>query len=157
MTGSDKVHFITIGRSKEHVQKCIDQLGISAMVVFTSSAMREEVNKFCAKCEGEGVKVLDIVEVDPFSPTAVDDIVRAALTAYAAHSGAGKVEIISGLTGGTNLMAVGMGLFSLIKGLPCHYVLDRAEDNILPIDVFVRMGELSSKTEMESFFLEGGR
>lgn len=156
MIGDRRIHFITIGRSKEHVQKCINQLGITDMVVFTSTTMRKDVDEFCYACEKDGVEVLNIVDVDPFSPNTVEEIVRAALIAYDAHAKAGKVEIISGLTGGTNLMAVGMGLFSLIKGLPCHYVLDRPDDDILPIDLFARMGSLKTKSEIESFLLGGG-
>jgi len=151
LAASGAVHFITIGHSKEHVVKCIDELAVGSIVVFTSVELQEDVATFVDQLDERGVRTLEIITIDPFRPTAIEDFVGQALAAYDRYSSQEEVEVITGLTGGTNLMAIGMGTLALLKGLRCHYVLNQEGGGTMEIDLFHRMRDLMSREDIEAY------
>jgi len=159
MTGGDNVsspiHFINLGTSKEHVSKAIDQLSIRRMVVFTSPQLRSEVECYCAALAEKGVKVLEIIDADPFQSDSLDNMMRLMLRTCDKYDPDGSTEIVAGLTGGTNLMAIALGIVSMLKRMHCHYVVSPPDDHVIEIDIFERLAGCNTLEELEQG-LKGG-
>ena len=147
---SERVHFITVGNSRDHLIKAIEGLGIGQLVLFTSPQLRSEVEGFCSESLPDSVRVLELVDVYPFSSNSIESMVHILILKHDQYSKTGHVKVVVGLTGGTNLMAISMGLFALIKGLPCHYILNQAEGNVIEIATFQelqKLGDLENISE----------
>ena len=159
MTGGDKIpspiHFINLGMSKEHVTKAIDQLSIRRIVVFTSPQLRSEAESYCTELAEKDVEVLEIIDVDPFQPDSLGNMMQSMLRTYDKYNPDGRTEIVSGLTGGTNLMAISLGIVSMLKRMHCHYVVSPPDDRVIEIDIFERLAGCNTLEEMEQG-LKGG-
>ena len=160
MIGGDEslpqIHFINLGNSKDHVIKAIERLSIRRMVIFTSPQLKADAQAFCKLLSDKGVEVLEVFEVDPFQSDSLEIMIRSLLEAHDKYSQNERIEIVSGLTGGTNIMAIAMGVVSMIKGLRCHYVISPPDDRVLEIDLFERLKLAQSRSEIEKM-LKGGR
>jgi hypothetical protein len=91
--------------------------------------------------------------VDPFTTQSMQKMISITLSAadrYSAHG----VEFVVGLTGGTNIMAVALGIVAMIRGYRCNYVLNKEEDFLLKIDTFREIDRSVPLREIDKFFLE---
>lgn len=146
------IHFINLGHSKEHVIKAVESLDIQKMVIFTSPLVKEGSGEFLERLEGLGVEIVEVFVVDPFLQDSLRDTVRSLLRAHRKYSNGGRVEVVSGLTGGTNIMAIAMGIFSMLKGLRCHYVVSPPDDRVMEIALFEGIvGSMSIDELVERF------
>jgi len=133
------IHFILLGHSKNHILAAIAHFKINKMVIFTSKELLEENLPFIQEIIPKSVQVLEVVELDPFEPQALENILLIISEKYRKYSGKGKIPIIISLTGGTNLMVVAMALVASEKRLKTHYVLNNESSDVIEIDYFERM------------------
>lgn len=150
------VHFILVGHSKEHVLKAIDEFHITKMVMITTNDVIDQSRQFLASLSGLGVELCDIIEVDPFQENSLQDITSKLLDACDKYGQNGKTEIIAGLTGGTNIMAIALGNVSMIKRLRCHYIVSPPDPRVLRFDLYRGIDPNSSMAQIESMFKGDG-
>lgn len=146
--GQNIVHFLSIGNSKDHASKAIDALSIEKMVVFTSYQILEETRSFCDSLSDKSINVLDIIPMDPFQTDSLSIMIQTVIEAFEKYSENGKNTIVSGLTGGTKLMAVALGIVSMLYGTSCNYIVHPPDNRVLEIDLFQKMAHIQLKEDI---------
>ncbi|MDV0446406.1 hypothetical protein MsAg5_02390 [Methanosarcinaceae archaeon Ag5] len=149
-----KIYLLNVGISKEHIEKAIMSLNIENVILFSSVQMKEDTISYAGHLKETGVNVLDMVFVDPFTETSVNEMIQSMLRIVDEYP-SDDIEIIAGLTGGTNLMAISLGIVAFIKGLRCNYVLNKDADFIIPIDTFEKLSPEMTLKDVEFYFKEG--
>jgi len=144
MTG-EITQFLLLGTTYGHIPPVLDRFNTKHVVIFTSRDLdnSEFLNRIQSNYDAE----VDVILLDPFESNAVERMTAKILDTAA------KLEvepiIISGVTGGTNLMAISMALASSIKGWKCHYVLRSDDkDRILDLDIFHRINTKISEVDI---------
>lgn len=133
------IHFILLGNSKEHILQAIDHYSIQKMVLITSDTLYDENFPFIVNLQKNGIQILDVIVVNPFSCNCLENMINELLRKYEAVSNSGQIPVIFGLTGGTNLMAIAMSFVALMKNLRCHYIVKNQVDKIIEIDLFEKL------------------
>jgi len=133
------IHFILLGHSKNHILMAIAHFKINKIVIFTSKELLEENLPFIQEIIPKSVQVLEVVELDPFEPQALENILLIISEKYKKYSAKGKIPIITSLTGGTNLMVVAMALVASEKRLKAYYILNNERNDVIEIDYFEHM------------------
>jgi len=155
MTGKcediSQIFFLNVGNSKEHAEKAIGELHIDKAVIISSIQLKDDVMDFIGSLTDRGVNVLETHYVDPFAPESMRDIISLILSIIERYSGHG-VEFVAGLTGGTNIMAVALGVVAMIKGFRCNYVLNKDDDFLLKIDIFKELDRSVPLEQIGMFF-----
>jgi malate/lactate dehydrogenase len=149
------IHFILLGHSKEHVPAVIKKFDVKEIVIFTSWNLEQENQTFYKEIQNQGVEILDIVYLDPFTGNAIEAMTRRILETYGIYCRDPNQKIYIALTGGTNLMAISMSLVALIKGLPAHYVLNNDTSDVLEISLFENLRKQDSLPGIERHVMVG--
>ena len=140
MTGvetiSGPIHFLLLGNSKEHILRAIKYFKAQQVVFFTSQNLMSENRPFIDEIRKKGISVLETVYLDPFEEKALEHMSQRMGEAYDLHSAGGTHQIIAGLTGGTNLMVLAMGMVCLAAGLQAHYVVNNETNDVIEISFF---------------------
>ncbi|MBP2132354.1 hypothetical protein J2128_000275 [Methanomicrobium sp. W14] len=159
MTGNGKnneiIHFLILGNSKVHILRAIDYFDIKKAVIFTSENMMIENQPFIDEIEQNGVNVIKVVLLSPFEEKALENMSQKILKTYELYSNRGSSEVIAGLTGGTNLMALAMGMLCLSAGLKAHYVLNNEVNDLIEIDYFKKLWKNRDLSNLKDCILEG--
>jgi hypothetical protein len=146
-TGDGSVaHFILLGHSREHIDRTVEKYGVKRMVVFTSPDLYQENQPYIAGLRERGVEVLDVVQLDTFKDDSLETMTSKILECHDKYEG---FTIVSGLTGGTNLMAIAMATAALLKGARCHYVLNNGQNDVLDIPFFQELNGLKDLGTIE--------
>jgi len=148
---TSQIFFLNVGVSKEHVGKAIDTLQIEKTVIFSSIQLREETEDFTRSLTGRKVDVVEVHYVDPFTPESMRNIISLMLTTAKKYSAQG-MEVVAGLTGGTNIMAVALGVVAMMLKLQCNYILNKDDDFLLRIDTFKNIDDAVTLEQFERFF-----
>ncbi len=143
------IHFILLGNSKEHILHSIDHYSIKKMVLITSDGLYDENFPFIVSLQEKGIQIIDVIVVNPFSCSCLENMINEILCKYEAISCSGQLPVIFGLTGGTNLMAIAMSFVALIKNLRCHYIVKNEVDEIIDIDFFERLEDVIASDELK--------
>lgn len=132
MIGNNKeiLNIFLMGESTGHISYAITELGVRDIVIVSSDSTFEQNKGFLDQLEQNGVKIHEKITVDPFAADSIMLISTRILEAYQKYHLEG-FEIRCGLTGGTNLMAIAMGLAALVTGAKCHYVGFKNNENHL--------------------------
>ncbi|MDG6251405.1 hypothetical protein [Methanocalculus sp.] len=154
-TASEPVHFLLLGNAKEHIFRAIEYFGIQKVVLFTSQHLMSENQPFIEQLEREGISVLETVFLDPFEHVALERMTQRMLEAYDLHSNGGAHRVIAGLTGGTNLMVLAMGMMCLAAGLKSHYVVHNETNDLIEIDFFSNLAQNMDLSEIQRSILPG--
>jgi len=122
---SNSIHLLIVGNSQEHIFKIVEHYRPFHISLFTSRSLEEITLELAEHIRAKGVSV-NIIPVDPFSKTSVVEVMKRMTVEY--HYLKSKypdrdIEFFIGLTGGTNLMAIGAGLAAHHMKLKSHYVL----------------------------------
>ncbi|WNY25251.1 hypothetical protein [Methanolapillus millepedarum] len=149
-----KIYLLNVGISKEHIEKTILSLNIENVILFSSVQMRDDTISYAGHLKEIGLNVLDMVFVDPFTEKSVDEMIQSMLRIVDQYP-SDDIEIIAGLTGGTNLMAISLGIVAFIKGLRCNYVLNKDADFIISINTFEKLSPEMTLIDVESYFKGG--
>lgn len=144
-------HFILLGHSKEHVDQAIQKYGIKKMVVFTSPDLYAHNQEYIVGLPRQCVEVLEVIQLDTFKDDSLETMTSKILECHEKYGG--RFTIISGLTGGTNLMAIAMAMAALIKGDRCHYVLNNDRNDVLEFPFFQTLNQLKDLDRMEKHLL----
>lgn len=159
MTGnesSEKIHFLLLGHSREHILTTIEHFTPKAVVLFTTMDLFEEHTGFISELENGEIRVLEMVPLSPFTEDALESMTREILAVYEKYAAKG-CNIIMGLTGGTNLMVVSMALAALQKGCPVHYCVNDDSRTILNIDTLLRLSPSVNHQEFARILTRGNR
>lgn len=152
MTGDnlpEPIHFILLGHSKEHVSAVIDHFEVKKIVIFTSLNLEQDNLQFINDIKGDGINVLEVIYLDPFTINALESMSHRILETYEKYSHESDQVIFSALTGGTNLMVVSMAMVAFIKGMPAHYVLNNEKNEVLEISFFQELSKKCSLAAIE--------
>ncbi|WFN37441.1 hypothetical protein L1994_03360 [Methanomicrobium antiquum] len=133
------IHFLLLGNSKEHINRVIEYYEIRNIVFFTSINLINENLEFIKDIKKKEINVLETVLLDPFEEKALENMTKKMLDAYSLYSNDGINHIIAGLTGGTNLMVLSMGMLCFSAGLKAHYVVNNENNDVITIDIFQNM------------------
>lgn len=151
---SDKtIHFILVGHSKEHIFFAVEYYSIKKMVIFTSDILHDENVPFIEELKERNVEVIEVVCLDPFKKDSLEKMTRLMLEKYCHYANDTDIDIISALTGGTNLMTISMALFALIKGIKCHYIIKPEQNELIELDFFQQLHKLKDVALMENAIL----
>ncbi len=153
----DAVHFLLLGHSQEHIHEAIDRFRIQSVVIFTSRNLFDDSKAFAREIEDGGVKVLEVIALDPFNDRSVEKMTMEIINRYDRYIRDQPKMIVSGLTGGTNLMAISMALAAMLRGLKCHYMVKSDEGNPIEIDLFEKMNKADGIEPMMSLVRDGAR
>jgi len=126
------VHLLIVGKSQEHIKRIIEAYQPDHVSLLTSFPLREETNALADILKKSGIGITTIT-VDPFSPKALRTISNAIINEYSRLLSIypkEETDYFIGVTGGTNLMAIGAALAACFLGIKIHYVLK--PDNMLP-------------------------
>lgn len=137
-----KVHFLLLGKSPGHLDIVLNHYHIDKMILFSSKEIEEDVIDLLNENEPLNEFDPEVIYLQPFDPGAVEEMTERILEVERRI----KIdypdsEIIAGLTGGTNLMAISMAIAAQQSGWRCHYVKkgeDGESDEIIMIDYFHR-------------------
>ncbi len=157
MTGEDipgLVCFTTLGNATGHIRVAIEKLQPSELVIFTSSDLHDPARPVYKEIIDSGVSLRDIILLHPFEHGALEKMISRMLMAYQTYITKQSNSALVSLTGGTNLMAVAMGLFALIQGLDAYYVLNDSTHDIMPITLFESMNQLKTLSAMKTRLIE---
>lgn len=149
------IHFILLGNSKEHILQAIDHYSIQKMVLITSDTLFDENFPFIVNLQRNGIQILDVIVVNPFSCNCLENMINELLCKYEAVSNSGQIPVIFGLTGGTNLMAIAMSFVALMKNLRCHYIVKNQVDKIIEIDLFEKLEDVITSDQLKLEILIG--
>jgi len=132
MTGNNKkiLNIFLMGESTGHISYAITELGIWDIVIVSSESTYEQNKGFLDQLEQTSIKIHEKITVDPFAADSIMHISTRIVEAYQKYHLEG-FEIRCGLTGGTNLMAIAMGVAALVTGAKCHYVGFKNNENHL--------------------------
>lgn len=148
-TTSGPIHFLLLGTSKEHILRTIEYFDAQQVVFFTSQNLMNENQPFIDEIGQKGVSVLETVFLDPFEEAALEHMIQRMKEAYDFHSRGETNQIIAGLTGGTNLMVVAMGMVCLAFGLQAHYVVNNETNDVIDISFFQNLPRNTSISEIQ--------
>jgi len=152
MTGNTKkpLNIFLMGESTGHISYVINELGINDIILVSSIPTFERNREFLLQLEQNGVRIHEKVTVDPFASESIVEISKTILEMHKKYEQNG-FDITCALTGGTNLMAIAMGLAALITGSPCHYVaFNNGENRLVHVTCFtdiqkqMRFGDLET-------------
>jgi hypothetical protein len=152
MTGNTKksLNIFLMGESTGHISYVINELGIHDIILVSSIPTFERNKEFLLQLEQQGVRIHEKVIVDPFARDSIVEISKTILELYKKYEQNG-FDITCALTGGTNLMAIAMGLAALVTGSSCHYVVfNNGENRLVNITCFadiqkqMRFGDLET-------------
>lgn len=147
---SNIVHFLLMGHSKEHLTKAVLEFRIQKMVIITTSDVAIDAKSFISSFIENGIEICEILEVDPFHDDSLQSLIVTLLDACDRHGQQSKKEIIIGLTGGTNLMAIAMGMVAMIRCLRCHYILPYPGQCAFDIELFKNFDPNCNLQQIES-------
>ena len=129
---SNNVHLLIVGKSQEHIKRIIDTYHPDHISLFSSLPLKDGTLILASSLQKKGISVSTIM-VDPFSKESIHTIIAAMkkeylrlLQTYPKE----ETDYFIGVTGGTNLMAIGAALTACFLGIKIHYVLK--PDNMLP-------------------------
>jgi CRISPR-associated protein (Cas_Cas02710). len=145
------LYFLNVGTSKEHIEKAIISLEMKDVVLFSSIQLKEEVLPYIQHLKNMNINVHEIVFINPFTEKSIEEMIRYMLKIIEKYSEK-KVEIVTGLTGGTNTMAISFGLTAFIKNLKCNYILNKEENFIVEINTFKKLNPKMTLKEIEEYF-----
>ncbi len=157
MTGNNKktLNIFLMGESTGHISYAITELGVRDIVIVSSKSTYEQNKGFLDQLEQNGVKIHEKITVDPFAADSVVLISTRILEVYQKYHQEG-FEIRCGLTGGTNLMAIAMGLAALVTGARCHYVVfNNNENRLVNISSFADIKKRIDFDNLNVLFQEG--
>ena len=128
----NSVHLLIVGKSHEHVKRIIYTYCPNHVSLFTSLSLEEATFSFASSLQKEGMTISTIT-INPFSKESIYNIIAAIKKEYLRLTKiypAKETEYFIGVTGGTNLMAIGAALAAWLLGIKIHYVLK--PDTMLP-------------------------
>lgn len=144
-----------MGESTGHISYAIDELNVSNILLISSEYSYQQNGPFLDQLEQNGIIIHEKIKVDPFAADSIEQISKRIIEAYNKYQREG-FEIICGLTGGTNLMAIGMGLATLATGSKCHYVAYKNNVNCLVnIGIFADIKERTNFYDLNNLLQEG--
>jgi len=109
-----------------------------------------------SKTLGEtGPKVLEQINLSPFSDNALESMTAAILSAHEKFGSNGEHISVS-LTGGTNLMVLAMALVAISRRLPAFYCVNNEEQTILSIDLLQNLSNNIDRLPFEKTITAGG-
>jgi hypothetical protein len=159
MTGNmgvfSPIHFILMGNTKEHIDRAIESFNIKEMVIFTSSDLISENMPYIRGVVNKGIKVHEIKILEPFKEDCLRTMCAELLNTYDKYSHNSNVTVVSSLTGGTNLMVAAMGLFALIKGIECYYIVKDNDHKIININLFNELHNKRLLDNIELYIIRG--
>ncbi len=119
------VHLLIVGKSHEHIRTIIDSYHPNHLSLFTSVPLKESTIALASLLHDNGISV-STTTINPFSSESIPAVITAIekeylrlLKCYPKET----TEYFIGVTGGTNLMAIGAALAAYLFGLKVHYVL----------------------------------
>jgi hypothetical protein len=148
------IHFLLVGNSKEHLYRYISYFHPDSVVLFTSHDLAEDTEIFSKTLGETGPKVLEQINLSPFSDNALDCMTAAILTAHDKYDGNGSIISVS-LTGGTNLMVLAMALVAISRRLPAFYCVNNKEQTILSIDLLQNISTSIDRSSFEKTITAG--
>jgi len=157
MTGNTKtpLNIFLMGESTGHISFVINELGIHDIILVSSAPTFERNREFLLELEQNGVRIHEKVTIDPFARDSIVEISKTILELYEKYERNG-FGITCALTGGTNLMAIAMGLAALVTGSACHYVVfNNGENNLVNITCFTDIQKQMRFGDLETI-LRGG-
>ena len=149
------IHFLLVGNSKEHLYRYISHFHPDSVVLFTSQDLAEDTALFSKTLGKTGPKVLEQINLSPFSENALDCMTAAILTAHNKYGGNGALISVS-LTGGTNLMVLAMALVAISRRFPAFYCVNNEEQTILTIDLLQNLSTRIDRLSFEKTIITGG-
>lgn len=138
MTGNTKkaLNIFLMGESTGHISYVINELGIHDIILVSSILTFDRNKDFLGQLEQNGVCIHEKIEVDPFDKDSIVEISNKIIKIFKKYEKNG-FDITCALTGGTNLMAIAMGLAALVTGSACHYVVfNNGENRLVNITCF---------------------
>ena len=157
MTGNSKknLNIFLMGESTGHILYAVSELGIRDIVLVSSESTYNQNQVFLDLLGHMGVTIHERIEINPFAPDSIEVIYTRILETYEKFEQDG-FEITCALTGGTNLMAIAMGLAALVTGTKCHYVVyNNGENHLVNIESFAKIQNHSDLKNRKAFF-QGG-
>lgn len=154
MTGNTKkpLNIFLMGESTGHITYVINELGLHDIIIVSSISTFDRNKDFLRQLEQNGVKIHEKIEVDPFDKDSIVEISKKIIKIFKKYKKNG-FNIACALTGGTNLMAIAMGLAALVTGSVCHYVVfNNGENRLVNITSFVDIRQQMHIGDLESFF-----
>ncbi len=130
------VHLLLVGQSKGHIIKILEMFEPIHIELFTSSELLQDVSEFVGSISSyEGTYHISVIP--SFTENSVFSGISIIYSRYKIiKSRFPRIKIYFGITGGTNTMAVEMGLTAVMTEEPIHYVVrdlsrQNASENVM--------------------------
>ena len=107
---SHKVQFLLLGLSQGHIHPVIDSIQCNKIVFFTSSNLEENVIALISKIQKNMDIPIEYVLIEPFADNTLFETIKQIIQKAEEEEirSIDDLEIVCGLTGGTNLMVISM-------------------------------------------------
>jgi hypothetical protein len=153
MTGNTKkpLNIFLMGESTGHISYVIKELDLHDIILVSSIPTFDRNKDFLVQLEQNGIKIHEKIEVDPFDKASIIEISNKIIKIFKKYEKNG-FDITCALTGGTNLMAIAMGLTALVTGSACHYVVfNNGENRLVNITCFEDIRQQTGIGDLDTF------
>ena len=124
------IQILILGKSHEHILKVIDHYKPNFIFFISSYSLEYISREFMIQIQSKGIKC-ELNLIDAFSEDTILNILGLIGSIIRKYKDFDHlINIFIGLTGGTNLMAIGAGLAAHKYNLNAHYV-DKESDRLL--------------------------
>lgn len=157
MTGNivpGSICFTLLGKSFGHILETIVKLHPSEIVIFTSPEIHDKCWSKYREIEEYEITIRDIVLLNPFEDSAIEKMTYQMIRTYRKIIKQMRNSAIVSLNGGTNLMAIAMGLFALMEGIDAYYIKNNPEQEIQFIPLFKSLNQLSTISDIRNAITE---
>ena len=153
---AENIQFLIIGTSPGHIHSVIDAYPNNQYVFFTSSSMEQEAMDFLDDLIEKYQIHGDLSILHPFEQDSLFEMTKMIINKGKEYPENG---IVTGVTGGTNLMAIAMAVASLTQGWKCHYVSKGSgtgKDTIMEIEMFQELYAEFDLEKLSEYYFAGG-
>jgi DNA-binding transcriptional regulator LsrR (DeoR family) len=132
MVPVQKIHFLIVGNSHEHIFKILQEYQPDQIYLISSPEIKESTSRLKQQLEDQKISV-EIIWVNPFQSDSLEKITTLLVNTgkQLLHQNP-ETKLFIGFTGGTNIMAIAAGYSALLLHAEGHYVL-KDQNQIVPI------------------------